>query len=70
LDVDTSSAGFSGTPYYFTSLRGKYGHAGVTGTTSIYHQNQGFRIHLYQPGLTVAGAKDLKYHIQWLAVGV
>jgi len=72
LDVDTSSFGFETTPIYITSLGGKSGHWGTTGATSIYDPTpKGFRVYVrHSTGgvLTPAGANQLGWHINWIAV--
>jgi hypothetical protein len=72
LDVDTSSFGFETTPIYITSLGGKSGHWGTTGATSIYDPTpKGFRVYVrFSSGgeLTPAGANQLGWHINWIAV--
>jgi len=76
VDIDTSSAGFSEEPYYFTSIRGNSGHWATTGATSIYPSenkgwNEGFTIILhFVREITPAQANECKWHIQWLAVGI
>jgi hypothetical protein len=73
LDVDTSSSGFENTPIYITSLGGNSGHWATTGATSIYDPTpKGFRVYVrhYSTGgvLTPAGANQLGWHINWIAV--
>jgi hypothetical protein len=69
-DVDTSSAGFSATPLYFTSLGGHTNNWLARGVTSIYHPTpRGFRVHLSYPELTVTKAKEWGWYINWMAVG-
>jgi hypothetical protein len=72
LDVDTSSSGFETTPIYITSLGGKSGHWGTTGATSIYDPTpKGFTVYVrHSTGgqLTPAGANQLGWHINWIAV--
>lgn len=70
VDVDTSSAGFSSTPLYFTSLGGHTNNWLAQGATSIYSPTpHGFRVHVSYPELTVAKAKEWGWHINWIAVG-
>lgn len=70
VDVDTSSAGFSSTPLYFTSLGGHTNTWLAQGATSIYSPTaRGFRVHVSYPELTVAKAKEWGWYINWLAVG-
>jgi hypothetical protein len=72
VDVDTSSAGFTTTPIYITSLGGGTAHWGTTGATSIYTATPtGFRVHVrYSNGapLTPAIANGFGWHINWIAV--
>lgn len=70
VDIDTSSAGFSSTPLYFTSLGGHTNNWLAQGATSIYYPTpQGFRVHVSYPELTVAKAKEWGWYINWIAVG-
>lgn len=47
MDVDTSAAGFTSTPVYFTSISGIAGHWRTTGASSIYDPTStGFRIYI------------------------
>ncbi|MCS6925010.1 MAG: hypothetical protein NZ578_03810 [Candidatus Binatia bacterium] len=70
VDVDTSSAGFSSTPLYFTSLGGHTNNWLAQGATSIYSPTpRGFRVHVSYPELTVAKAREWGWYINWLAVG-
>jgi hypothetical protein len=71
VDVDTSSAGFTSTPIYITSLGGSSGHWWTTGATSIYTPTStGFRVYVrWATGgsLTPAMANQLEWHINWIA---
>jgi hypothetical protein len=70
VEVDTSSAGFSAPPYYFTSLGGHTNNWMAQGVTSIYEPTaKGFRAHVGYRGLTAAQAKDWGWHINWIAIG-
>jgi hypothetical protein len=70
VDVDTSSAGFSSTPYYFTSLGGHTNNWLAQGVTSIYRPTaRGFRIHIGHRDLTAAQAQEWGWYINWIAVG-
>jgi hypothetical protein len=70
VDVDTSPAGFSSTPQYFTSLGGHTNSLLARGVTSVYQPTaQGFRIHITYPHLTVAQAKEWGWYINWVAIG-
>jgi hypothetical protein len=71
LDVDTSAAGFTATPRYFTSLGGNGGHWTAQGVNAIYSAtSNGFRVYLYAEGttLTPAYANNLGWYVQWLGV--
>ena len=72
VDVDTSSAGFTSTPRYFTSLGGATNQLLVQGITAIYSATpNGFRIYLWttnRASLTPAMANSYKWYVQWLAV--
>lgn len=47
VNVDTSSAKFSKTPIYITSLHGKSNHWSTTGASSVYEATKpGFRIYI------------------------
>jgi hypothetical protein len=70
VDIDTSSAGFSSTPYYFTSLGGHTNNWMAQGVTSIYLPTaKGFRIHINYRDLTVAQATGWGWYINWVAIG-
>jgi hypothetical protein len=70
VDVDTASAGFSSTPYYFTSLGGHTNNALAQGVTSIYRPTaEGFRVYVNYPDLTVAKAKAWGWYVNWIAIG-
>ena len=70
VEVDTSSAGFSALPYYFTSLGGHTNNWMAQGVTSIYEPTaKGFRVHIGYRGLTAAQAKDWGWYINWIAIG-
>ena len=72
VNVDTSSAGFTTTPIYITSLGGRSDHWFTTGATSIYVPTAtGFRVYVrYANGgsLTPAIANQNGWHINWIAV--
>jgi hypothetical protein len=70
VDIDTSSAGFTSTPLYFTSLGGHTNNWLAQGVTSIYQPTaQGFRVHISYPELTVAKAREWGWYVSWIAVG-
>lgn len=72
LDVDTSSAGFTTTPVYVTSIGGDGWHWLTTGATSIYQASPtSFRVYVrFSDGssLTPAQANGLRWHINWIAM--
>ncbi len=70
VDIDTSSAGFSSTPYYFTSLSGHTNNWMAQGVTSIYLPTaKGFRVHVGHRDLIAAQAKEWGWSISWIAIG-
>jgi len=73
VDVDTSSAQFTSTPIYITSLGGYGNHWSTTGATSIYSPTPtGFRVYVrWDNGglLTPAMANQFGWHINWIARG-
>jgi hypothetical protein len=71
VDVSTASAGFTQTPYYFTSLLGNTNHWLVRGSSSIYNTSpNGFQIYLYYEGITVSIANAWGWYINWVAIGL
>jgi hypothetical protein len=72
VDVNTSSAGFTSTPIYITSLGGLGYHWETTGATAIYNATPtGFRVYVrFAPArpLTPAIANQYQWHINWIAV--
>jgi hypothetical protein len=72
VDVNTSSAGFTTTPIYITSLGGTGFIWETTGATSIYVPTPtGFRVYVRFPdgrSLTPAFANQYQWHINWIAV--
>ncbi|MGE0824409.1 MAG: hypothetical protein AB7G75_03830 [Candidatus Binatia bacterium] len=70
VDIDTSTAGFSSTPYYFTSLGGHTNNWMAQGVTSIYEPTaKGFRVHVGHNRLTAAKAEEWGWYINWIAIG-
>lgn len=70
VDIDTSSAEFSSTPYYFTSLSGHTNNWMAQGVTSIYLPTaKGFRVHVGYRELTAEQAKKWGWSISWIAIG-
>jgi hypothetical protein len=73
VDVDTSSAGFTSTPVYTTSLVGDGNQWSTTGASSIYEATPtSFRVYLREwDGSTITPQYANKYnwHIQWIGIG-
>ena len=70
VDIDTSSAGFASTPYYFTSLSGHTNNWMAQGVTSIYLPTaRGFRVHVGYRELTAAQANSWGWSLSWIAIG-
>ena len=70
IDIDTSSAGFSSIPHYFTSLGGHTNNWRAQGVTSIYLPTaKGFRVHVGYRGLIAAQAKEWGWYVNWIAIG-
>src|SRR5258705_3852714 len=72
VDVNTSSAGFTTTPVYVTSIGGNSSHWSTTGATSIYNATAtGFRVYVrWVDGapLTPATANGFQWRINWLGI--
>ena len=72
LDVDTTAAGFTSTPRYFTSLGGTSYQYNAHGFNAIYSATaKGFRVYLRNwngAALTPEYAKSKGWYVQWLAV--
>ena len=72
LDVDTSGAGFTETPRYFTTLGGSANNWDALGVNAIYSATpNGFRIYLKSASgiaLTPAYANSKGWYVQWLGV--
>ena len=72
LDVSTSSAGFTTTPIYLTSIGGNTSHWATTGATSIYFPTAtGFRVYVrWVDGspLTPAQANSMGWTISWVGI--
>jgi hypothetical protein len=70
VDIDTSRAGFTATPYYFTSLSGHTNNWLAQGVTSIYLPTAtGFRVHVGHRELTAEQANNWGWSISWIAIG-
>ena len=70
VDVDTSSAGFTSTPIYITSLGGQAHHWRTVGASSIYEATPtSFRIYLQGlDAITPQFANENNWHIQWIGI--
>jgi RHS repeat-associated protein len=69
VDVSTSACGLAAVPLYLTSLGGNSSHYVTQGATSIYSPTAtGFRIYIYQGGITPTLANQWQWHINWLAI--
>jgi len=70
VEIDTASAGFAATPYYFTSLGGHTNNWLAQGVMSIYEPTtKGFRVHVGHVKLTAEQAKNWGWYINWIAIG-
>ena len=73
LTIDTSAAGFTSTPLYFTSISGDAGHWRVLGHNAIYLATpNSFKIFIHyqgniEGGLTPSYANEMGWHINWCA---
>lgn len=71
VKIDTSTAGFKESPYYYSSLYGDGYHLRAKGATSISSgKSNSFEVYLEYDGITVDFAKQYNWHIRWLAVGI
>jgi hypothetical protein len=75
VDIDTSAAGFTTTPLYFTSLGGRSRHWEAQGGSAIYQATAtGFRIYIQPTNresstpYTPEKANELQWHVQWFGV--
>jgi hypothetical protein len=72
VDVNTSSAAFSTTPIYVTSIGGNSSHWATVGATSIYSATPtGFRVYVRwadNSPLTPAQANGFQWHIKWIGM--
>jgi hypothetical protein len=72
IDVDTSSAHFTGTPTYTSSVGGIGGQWALTGTGAIYSPTAtGFRIYVrwYNgSSITPAQAQTYQWYVNWIGV--
>src|SRR5438105_15297019 len=72
VDVNTSSAGFTTTPVYVTSLAGNSSHWATTGASSVYNPTPtGFRVYVRwvdNSPLTPATANGFQWRISWVGM--
>ena len=72
VDVDTTKAGFSDTPLYFTSIGGRYSQWEVDGASAVYSPTDtGFRIYVRDDlsnYLTPETANQRGWNVQWIGV--
>lgn len=72
IDVDTSSAHFTGHPTYTSTVGGNGGQWALTGTSAIYYPTAtGFRIYVrWSDGspLSPATAQAFQWHVNWVGV--
>src|SRR5512139_2749135 len=72
IDVDTSSARFSSTPIYFTSIGGGSDHWRTTGANAIYSPSpKGFRVYVRMSNgeaLSPLDAYNLGWYINWIGL--
>lgn len=65
-NVDTSACDYDDAPLVFTSLGGDTAHYDTRGVTSIYNvTSTGFRVYLYQSGITADEAEDKRWHVNY-----
>jgi hypothetical protein len=72
IDVDTSFAGFTATPYYITDLVGGSAHWTLTGGSCVYGASPtGFRIYIRQSNNSTISPTDAVtngWRIQWIGI--
>jgi hypothetical protein len=72
IDVDTSSAHFTGRPTYTSAVEGNGGQWALTGTSAIYSATAtGFRIFVrWSDGhpITPGDAQTYQWHVNWIGV--
>lgn len=76
VSINTAAAGFTTTPYYFTSLGGNGRHYKTTGATSIYNAtSNSFLVHVVTTEnlnlhtADINGDPTYRWFINWCAVG-
>lgn len=72
VDINTTSAGFTSTPVYLTSISGTSSHWATTGATSIYMASPtGFRVYVRfdnSTAITPALAASYQWTINWVGI--
>ncbi|MEQ4717325.1 hypothetical protein [Nonomuraea sp. B19D2] len=74
IDVDTSAAGFTGSPTYTVSVGGLGHHFELTGTSTVYQATKtGFRVYIRwaddsRAPLTVQDAVEWGWYVNWVGV--
>ncbi|MEU1516066.1 hypothetical protein ABZ490_28690 [Streptomyces sp. NPDC005811] len=72
IDVDTSTAGFTGNPTYVISLGGDGTHWSAVGASAVYSPTRTrFRVYLQWKDtrvLTPAHAAQYNFHINWIGI--
>ncbi len=72
IDVDTSSAHFTGSPVYTISVGGVGDQWGLTGTSTVYTPTAtGFRVYVrWSTGaeITPKHAQEFKWYVNWVGV--
>ncbi|GAA2853728.1 hypothetical protein GCM10010517_11590 [Streptosporangium fragile] len=72
IDVDTSSAHFTGNPTYLVSVGGLAHHFELTGTSTVYRPTAtGFRVYIrWSNGipLTVEDAQNFGWYVNWIGI--
>ena len=75
VDVNTSAAGFTQTPVYFTSLQGTSAHWEMVGATSIYSPTRNsFRVYMRSArdasNIRITTASTYNWYLSWIAIGI
>jgi hypothetical protein len=72
LDVDTSSAGFTGAPRYFSTVDGDADQQNLVGASAIYQPTAtGFRVYVQRnDGVNIDPpyAQQRNWHVNWVGV--
>ncbi|MDP9868135.1 MULTISPECIES: hypothetical protein [Streptosporangium] len=72
IDVDTTSANFTGTPVYTSSVGGTGDHWALTGANAVYSPTAtGFRLYVRwsdSSPISPAVAQAFQWHVNWIGV--